>query len=244
MSLCKHCKVKERLNSALTSYADMKGGYFTYPNKCRANWVPSMRATGVRGILFVTSPMPQMLSTLTLLLYSSTCSICRQRCLSNCCNNNVCQGCSGLLIQCCCQIAKHTLRKSWPGTCVMRYVPAADQCLGVVPAFSARAGTMAARKCRHNSVNGKCSPRDRPCHSALHQPLPSQCPLSLVFFQLQKGPEYAPRLCMLLSDCEQPGSCNAPPSQQSGRRLNYWRQYLRCPTSSTPSMLNESPSLS
>ena len=44
-----------------------------HPNKYRASWVPSMRATGVRGTLLVTSPMPQMLSTLTLLLLSSTC---------------------------------------------------------------------------------------------------------------------------------------------------------------------------
>ena len=32
-----------------------------------------MRATGVRGTRLVTSPIPQMLSTLTLLLLSSTC---------------------------------------------------------------------------------------------------------------------------------------------------------------------------
>ena len=44
-----------------------------HPNKCSASWVPSMRATGVRGTLLVASPIPQTLSTLTLLLQSSTC---------------------------------------------------------------------------------------------------------------------------------------------------------------------------
>ena len=52
-----------------------RGCEHSYPNRCFARALPSMRATGVKGILLVTSPMPQMEGTLTLLLNSSTCML-------------------------------------------------------------------------------------------------------------------------------------------------------------------------